>query len=109
MRVDDVRRLALALPGAEEYDHGGLPAFRVRGKRFATMLDDEAINLMLGAPGIEAAVARWPDACRPMRAAGRLASARLAFGAVSAETVAELLEEAWALKAPSSLQREHRA
>ncbi|WP_313541119.1 hypothetical protein [Leifsonia aquatica] len=32
-----VRALALGLPEAEEYQHGGLPAFRVRGTRFATI------------------------------------------------------------------------
>lgn len=36
-----VRSVALGLPEAEEYEHGGLPAFRVRGNRFATMLDAE--------------------------------------------------------------------
>ena len=103
MGVDDVRRLALALPEAEEYDHGGLPAFRVHGRRFATMLDDEGINLMLGARGIESAIARWPEACRPVHFAGRLASVRLAHGAAPAQTVAELLAEAWASKAPKRL------
>ena len=103
MGVDDVRRLALALPEAEEYDHGGLPAFRVHGRRFATMLDDEGINLMLGEQGIEAAVARWPDACRPVHFAGRLSSVRLAHGVAAPETVAELVVEAWAVKAPKRL------
>jgi hypothetical protein len=27
----EVRRIALALPEVEEYEHGDLPAFRVRG------------------------------------------------------------------------------
>jgi hypothetical protein len=34
---DDFRRLALALPEAEERAHGGRPDFRVRGKVFATL------------------------------------------------------------------------
>jgi hypothetical protein len=103
MRVDEVLRLALELPETELYDHGGRPAVRVRGKRFASMLDGEGINLMLGEQGIEAAVARWPHACTPNHFAGRLSSVRLAHGAVPAEIVAELLEEAWAVKAPKRL------
>jgi hypothetical protein len=33
----DVRKLALALPEAEEQDHHGRPSFRVKGKIFATL------------------------------------------------------------------------
>lgn len=51
-----VRSIALGLPEVEVYDHGGLPAFRVRGTRFATMLDPESstVNLMLGEAGTAA-------------------------------------------------------
>ncbi len=34
---EGVRRLALALPGAEEMDHHGAPSFRIRGKIFSTV------------------------------------------------------------------------
>ena len=57
MDAEGVRRVILALPEVEEYEHGGLPAFRVRGKRFATMLDDEGVNLMPGEAAIRMAVA----------------------------------------------------
>jgi predicted DNA-binding protein (MmcQ/YjbR family) len=33
----DIRRLALACPGAVEADHHGIPSFRVGGKIFATI------------------------------------------------------------------------
>ncbi|WP_437937774.1 MmcQ/YjbR family DNA-binding protein [Sorangium sp. So ce341] len=33
---DELRKLALSLPEAEEQDHFGKPSFRVRGKIFAT-------------------------------------------------------------------------
>ncbi len=38
----DIRRLALALPGAEEMDHHGAPSFRIKGKIFCTVRDDAA-------------------------------------------------------------------
>jgi|HubBroStandDraft_2_1064218.scaffolds.fasta_scaffold381577_1 hypothetical protein len=46
--AEQVRRFALSFPGAEEYDHGGRPSFRVHGRpRFASGLDDEGINIAL--------------------------------------------------------------
>jgi hypothetical protein len=95
-----VRRLALALPEVEEYEHGDLPAFRVHGKRFATMLDEDGVNLMLDEEGILAAVGRWPEACEARHFAGRIAALRVSYRALPAGLLPELLEEAWARKAP---------
>ena len=38
---DDLRRLALALPGVEEVDHWGVPAFRTKRRIFITLRPDE--------------------------------------------------------------------
>jgi hypothetical protein len=98
-----VRDYILSLPEVTEYDHGGLPAFRVRGKRFGSMLDDEGMNLMVGEEAIRAAVALWPDACRENHFAGRLASVRVTFGKLDRETTRELVFDAWAHRAPKRL------
>src|SRR5258706_14368541 len=37
MTAADFRRIALTLEGVEEYPHAGLPAFRVRGRKFASL------------------------------------------------------------------------
>jgi predicted DNA-binding protein (MmcQ/YjbR family) len=61
--ADDIRRLALALPGAVEADHFGMPSFRVRGKIFCTLHQDrprmmvkleaeDQANLAAGHPGV---------------------------------------------------------
>ncbi|MEC4019451.1 MmcQ/YjbR family DNA-binding protein [Streptomyces sp. H27-D2] len=39
--ADDVRRTALSLPGTEERLAWGQPTFRVRGKIFASLADDD--------------------------------------------------------------------
>jgi len=63
----DIRRLALALPGAEEQAHHGMPSFRVKGKIFCTLrpptarmmvkLDPEdQRNLIEGYPGVVSSV-----------------------------------------------------
>jgi hypothetical protein len=105
MDAEQVRRMILALPEVEEYDHGGLPAFRVRGKRFATMLDGDGVNLMPGEAAIHMAVATWPDVCSERWFAKRLAAVRVAIGAVDEAVLEELVGEAWASKAPKRLQR----
>ena len=52
----DARRVALSLPEAVEQDHHGRPSFRVAGKIFATLWDEEHVNVMVDEPGILTAV-----------------------------------------------------
>jgi hypothetical protein len=54
--VDQARRLALALPEAMEKDHHGRPSFRVGGRIFATLWDQDHMNVMVDEPGILTAV-----------------------------------------------------
>jgi len=103
MDAEGVRRVILALPEVEEYDHGGLPAFRVRGKRFATMLDDGGVNLMPGEAAIHMAVATWPAWCSERWFAKRLAAVRVALPGIDPAVLDELVAEAWASKAPKRL------
>ncbi len=50
MTRDDVRRLALALPKAEEAGHHGIPSFRVAGKIFSTIHLDRPRMMVKLAP-----------------------------------------------------------
>ena len=50
--VADARRVALSLPEAVEQDHHGRPSFRVAGKIFATLWDEDHMNVMVDEPGI---------------------------------------------------------
>jgi hypothetical protein len=61
--VDEARSLALSLPEAVEQDHHGRPSFRVGGKIFATLWNDERLNVMLDEGGILTAINAAPDAC----------------------------------------------
>ncbi len=107
MDAGSVRDLILGLPEVEEYDHGGLPAFRVRGKRFATMLDASAstVNLMLGEAGIREAAAAWPEHCSERWFAGRLSSAQVEFSDIEPALLRELITDAWRNRAPAALRR----
>jgi hypothetical protein len=100
MDRDSLRARILAFPEVEEYSHGDLPAFRIRGKRFATMLDDEGVNLMPGEPAIRAFTQSHPGFCTERWFGQRLAAVRLAYPSAPDGLVDELLLEAWSSKAP---------
>jgi hypothetical protein len=100
---EQVRRIALALPEVEEYEHGGLPAFRVRRRRFASMLDRDGVNLMPGEAAIRSAVAEWPGWCREGWFGNRLAALRVQLPAADPVAVEELVVESFVSKAPKKL------
>lgn len=103
MDAAEVHRFAVGLPGTEEYDHGGRPAFRVRGRRFASMLTEDGINLMPGEDAIREAVAEWPAECQEVWFGQRLSAVRVEFARLEPAIVREFITEAWRSKAPARL------
>jgi hypothetical protein len=101
--LEEARKLALALPEAVEEDHHGRPSFRVAGKIFATQWDEEHMNVMVDAEGIRTAVQRDPTTCEEVWWGKRLAAVRVDLRRVEAETLADLLEDAWERNAPKRL------
>ena len=115
--ADDVRRLALALPGVEEIDSDGFD-FRVGGKGFVwsypehragkpriirtdiavLFVGDEAEKqaLLLGEPGLFFAAPGYGD--WPL--------VLLRLPEVDAERLAELVTDAWRMRAPEALAAE---
>ena len=61
----DVRSWALSLPESSELAHDELGSFRVRGKIFATVPDEQCVRIMVEEHEILAAAASHPDACQP--------------------------------------------
>jgi hypothetical protein len=91
----DARRLALALPDAVEQDHHGRPSFRVAGKIFATLWDEQHMNVMLDEGGVLTAVQARPDACAEVWWGKRLAAVRVDLRRADEAFLADLLEDAW--------------
>src|SRR5205823_4320363 len=60
---DEARAVALSMPEAIELDHHARPSFRVSGKIFATLWNEDRMNVMLDEGGILTAVERAPDSC----------------------------------------------
>jgi hypothetical protein len=102
---DDARRLALSLPEAVEQDHHGRPSFRVAGKIFATLWDDDHVNAMVDEGGIRTAVDAHPEACAEVWWGKRLAAVRVDLRRADAALLADLLGDAWEAKAPKRLRR----
>jgi len=103
MTSRDARRLALELPQATEQDHHGFPSFRVAGKIFATLPDDEHLNVMLGAADVALALALAPEACEEVWWGKRLAGVRVTLAAADTQRLGALLRMAWEGKAPRRL------
>jgi hypothetical protein len=104
MTEDDVRRLATALPGAEERAHHGHPDFRVGGRIFATLWpgDDRGVVMLPYAEVLDLA-ARSPEVFSVASARQPIGALSVRLSAIDETAYAELLEAAWALRAPQQL------
>lgn len=101
MNVDDFRRIALSLEGAEENSHMGQPDFRVGGRIFATLAAAAQGygNLML-TPEQQAAFAdEAPDIFLPIAGGwGRNGATHIRLAAASEDVLAGALRTAWKLR-----------
>ena len=105
--VDDFRRLALSLDGAEERSHMGAPDFRVGGRIFATLASQAQGygNLML-TPEVQASfVGEAPDVFVPIAGGwGRMGATHIRLAAADEETLAGALCTAWKLRVEKNAQ-----
>ena len=98
-----VRRIALALPEAEEKPHHGFPSFRVRDRIFATLPDAHHLNIMLSGDDALLASQHASGACHALHWGQRLAGVQVELARAPRDIVADLLREAWTQKAPKRL------
>jgi hypothetical protein len=105
LTAERARGVALALPEAVEQDHHGRPSFRVAGRIFATLWDENHVNVMVDEPGIHTAVQAAPEVCEEVWWGKRLAAVRVDLRVATEELLADLLADAWERKAPERLRR----
>jgi hypothetical protein len=101
MDVDDFRRIALSLEGAEESSHMGKPDFRVGGRIFATLAsaDQGYGNLMLTSEQQAAFVQELPEVFVPIAGGwGRMGMTHIRLAAAKEEVLAGALRMAWKLR-----------
>jgi hypothetical protein len=101
MTAADFRRMALNLEGVEEYSHAGLPAFRVGGRKFASLASQAEGygNLMLTLEQQAAFVEDAPEIFLPIPGGwGRMGHTHIRLAAASRDVLAGALRTAWKLR-----------
>jgi hypothetical protein len=98
MTVDDFRRLALSLEGAEESSHMGNADFGVDGRIFATLASQSQGfgNLMLTPDRQAGLVEEMPDVFIPVKGGwGRNGATHVRLAVATEELLAGALRMAW--------------
>jgi hypothetical protein len=106
--IDEARTLALSLPEAVELDHHGRPSFRVQGRIFATLRNEQRMNVMLDEAGIRTAVEESPASCEEVWWGKRLAAVGVTLSRIDRDALSQLLTDAWEHKAPHRLLADRR-
>jgi hypothetical protein len=105
MTVAQARAFALSLPETTEEPHFDKASFRVRGKIFATMPPDgEHLHVFIDEHETRALAAEHPEAYSELWRGKKLSGIRVSLAAADADTVQELLLDAWARRAPAALR-----
>src|SRR5215467_11506859 len=101
MTAADFRRIALRFEGVEEYEHAELPAFRVGGRKFAS-LASQALgygNLMLTLEQQAAFVEELPEVFLPIPSGwGKMGHTHIRLAAASEDVLTGALRTAWKLR-----------
>ncbi len=107
MNAADFRRIALSLEGAEEYLHAGLPAFRVGGRRFASLASQaEGYGNLSLTPELQAAfVEEAPEIFVPIAGGfGRMGHTHIVLAAASEDVMEGALRTAWKSRVEKNAQ-----
>ena len=101
MTAADFRRIALSLERVEEYSHAGLSAFRVGGRKFASLASQAGGygNLMLTLEQQAAFVEEAPEIFLPIPGGwGKMGHTHIRLAAASEDVLTGALRTAWRLR-----------
>src|SRR5215472_6589881 len=108
MTAADFRRIALSLDGVEEYPHAGLPAFRVGGRKFASLASQAQGygNLQLTLEQQAAFVEEAPQIFLPIPGGfGRMGHTHIRLAAASEDVLTGALRTAWTLRVAKNAKK----
>ena len=99
---DDVRQICLALPETEESTWFGTPSFKVKGKGFVRLRDEDGLVVCFVADLCEkeALLTADPDKFRTTPHYDGYPTVLLHLPSLDRAELAELLTDAWRVKAP---------
>src|SRR5258707_1851587 len=101
MTTADFRRIALSLEEVEEYPHAGLPAFRVGGRKFASLASQAGGdgNLMFTLEQQASFVDEAPEIFLPIPGGwGQMGHTHIRLAAASEDVLTGALRTAWKLR-----------
>jgi len=107
MTAADFRRIALRLEGVEEYSHAGFPAFRVGGRKFASLASQAQGfgNLMLTLEQQAAFVAEASKIFLPIPGGwGKMGHTHIRLAAASEDVLTGALRTAWKLRVDKNIK-----
>lgn len=106
MTAEDVRRIALELPGATEKSHFDKPDFRVRDRVFATLPEDGNAVIKLTRDQQEMMCGAEPAIFRPVDGGwGKQGWTRVMLAEADEKTLRSALTTAWRNTAPITLRK----
>ena len=104
LTFDDVRRIALALPGVEEGTSYGTPAFKVKGKFLSRLKEDcETLVVKIGFDERDILMAANPETFYITDHYLGYPAVLVRLATVDPDDLRELFEGAWRLVAPKRL------
>src|ERR1041385_6868233 len=111
MRAADFRRIALSLDGVEEYSHAGFPAFRVGGRKFASLASQREGygNLMLTTEQQAAFVEEAPEIFLPIPGGfGKMGHTHIRLAAAGEDVLRGALQTAWKLRMDKNVKTDRK-
>ena len=106
MKLETVRKAALALPETTEEPHHNFGSFRVRGKIFITVPpDNEHIHVFVNEQDREIALATYPDFTEKLLWGGKVVGIRVTLATATPAVVKALVLQAYKNKSASSPAR----
>lgn len=110
VKLEEVRKVALALPDTTEEPHHSFGSFRVRGRIFVTIPPGgELLHIFLPAGQRELALAMDPKFLEPVRWGSKVLGVRANLPRARKATVLSLVRQAYAFKSEKTSTGDQRS
>jgi hypothetical protein len=106
VKLEEVRKVVLALPDTTEEPHHNFGSFRVRGKIFVTIPPGgELLHIFLPAEQRDQALAMDPEFLEPVHWGSKVLGVRAKLPLASQATILSLVRQAYAFKSEQASSR----